>query len=212
MEVAKKSVFLLGMAILSSSAIAMEITRNELMAEINTGYEAFFYELNPALNLFNRTLDMTILSEEIRLWRQALSNLQNYVDNNAKGNKKLSNAVNLAKEVGNGLVDTILTGYKTVVSGEFTNYQELEIDIEYLLSSKKELDNAIKTLGGDPWWIGKKREVRSVLLEVLSLLEKIIKRTVEDFIKVTKSVGWVSTPALVGQIEDVYPAMGEQYF
>ena len=153
MKVYKKSALLLGMAMLSGTITAMyegiktgeaPKSKKDVLQGLKQAKKDFF---SPGMGPTHPT--GLILQKK---WEQALYDLQTYAEANADGNLKILNAASLSVKVGNDLAAQIMGDPRASLADSF------------------KLDKAIKILRDDPWWLGRKREVRNVLLKAAGLI------------------------------------------
>ncbi|MGB8367236.1 MAG: hypothetical protein WCD44_02650 [Candidatus Babeliales bacterium] len=149
MKTYKKGLILVGLAIVST-------TVKPLMFQKEISTEEISSELD---SLYNGIAEHNISKNQAT---QTLGGLRKYVQKNGQGNEKLLNASEAIAD----LTDDLVTGYMTgwgAVSPDFNRHV-------------RNVEDAIEVLKNDPWWFGKKREVRAVLLNVgervLSLMPK----------------------------------------
>ena len=150
MKAYKKSVLLLGMAMLSGGSIIAAETKARLSNKIMIAHEKFFL-FEPGRLSFE---------DDRENWKQALNDLQNYVNKNAVANTVLKDAAQLVKRVGDKLAEITTAETNKLLSNE-------------LEETKHEL------LQESFWWMPEQKEaVKDLLLEVIDLLQKTINRAV----------------------------------
>ncbi len=205
MKVYKKSVLLLGMAMLSGGIRAME-TKEAVESKIRNTAENFW----AVDNMFDLSdlegRDGTSAQKKGIDWVNAYYDLKVYVGENAQENRKLLKAGSLAHQAASNLFNIIWKGYKVgFVVGDFTRYQKMEKNILNLLKNKEELERDKKKLADDPFWFGKKRKARNLLIWAITLLLTSIKITVEEFLEKSQESKFYPTPNLLGKVENAYP-------
>ena len=138
----------------------------------------------PQGNLFDQRIG------NIYLWNNLLSRLQNYIDENSDGNKKLLAIVNQCKQVSQELIKTIQWTHLWVFSPSissgvvYNNYLSVKNNnIKKLKMRKTELEKNVDKLRNMRYHKNgqKKNNATKVLLSFILLLERLIDRTIRDF-------------------------------
>ncbi len=193
MKAYKKSALLLGLAMLSGESLA-EISEIPLVeiSEISRYLGAIGSKSQQSREeVLNEFIDAyTRFSSDPGNWILTLDDVNRYVEENAKDNKKLIKAAFLVQGKGKSLSLGIKFGY---------NISDLLKDAEELQEQAKILDDVTF------WWIDKekKKNAREVLLVVITSLLNITRKAIFDSIK----GGLILTPELTKKIYDVFPEL-----
>lgn len=127
-------------------------------------------------------------NKDIHIWFQMINDLQDYVDENADGNKKLIKAFETCRSVSSELIGTILIVYDSVFTGELSfkergAWNKARSKIGRLIKRKKDLEKESKTLKNTRFYFSaqKKNDAKEVLLRLIESLKVILDRLDKNF-------------------------------
>ena len=178
MKISKCILILFGLPIVSGSIAAEK--KEALLHRMETVHAQVF----PQGNLFGQRIG------NIYLWNNLLDRLQNYIDENSDGNKKLLAIVNRCKQVSQELIKTIRWTHLWVFSPSidsgvvYNNYLSVKNNnIKKLKMRKIELKKDANMLKNTGYYRNgqKKNNATQVLLQFVLLLERTIDKTIQDF-------------------------------
>ena len=178
MKISQRILILLSLPLMSGSIAAD--SKEALLHRMETVHAQVF----PQGNLFDQRIG------NIYLWNNLLDRLQNYIDENSDGNKKLLAIVNRCKQVSQELIRTIRWTHLWVFSPSidsgvvYNNYLSVKNNnIKKLKMRKIELKKDANMLKNTGYYRNgqKKNNATQVLLQFVLLLERTIDKTIQDF-------------------------------
>lgn len=178
MKILQRILILLSLPFVSGSIAAER--KAALLHRMATVHAQVF----PQGNLFNQRIG------NINLWNNLLGRLQNYIDENSGGNRKLLAIVSRCKQVSQELIKTIRWTHLWVFSPSidsgvvYKNYLSVKNNnIKTLKMRKTELKKDANMLKNTGYYRNgkKKNNATQVLLQFVLLLERTINRTIGDF-------------------------------